>query len=781
MPRFLEHGPVNPQAQEERRVPIAGTDGLARDVEYYAQLVLRRAEAKLLPLFPQYTITPEVAQDRPDLRPLVGRSLPVMAWVWARTVRCANPGCGATIPLVGSFWLAQRGHRRYWIEPEVDRKTKQLHFRIRTGSGVAPPPTKRPNTSGTFRCLVCGEDTDDRYLEREGREGRIGKVLMACIAEGGRQGGRIYLPPVKEHEEIALSARAEWRPDIPIPDYSQAMPTARHGVRTWADFFTERQLVTLDTLAREIRAIHGTIKQDVIAAGFSEDGTPLEDGGSGARAYADAIVATLALALGKFANRSCAFSFWNSQGEKIEQPFLQQGFQKTWDFVESNPFCESSGSWLKAVKYPVKVIRELYPRVKPGRVLCQPVSRSRELDGPFLIITDPPYYDQIGYADLSDFFYIWERRALGEVFPKMFATILTPKEEELAAVPHRFNGNRKEAELAFLEGLKEAFIVLRSIQDDEYPLCFFYAHKQKEFLGESNGGGTGWEAMLRALIEAGFMITGTWPVRTESTETIKKGKGSLSTSVVIVCRKRPGDAPTATRPQFLNALRLELPQALRAIQSANIAPVDFAQAAIGPGMAIFSRYSRVLEPDGRPMTVRTALALINQVLAEVLTEQEDEFDNETRWAVAWFEQHGFEEGEFGEAELLSKAKVTTVSGLQETGIAQARGGRVRLLRPEELPKDWDPDREDRPTVWGAAHHLIRVYYHEKAGDAATAELVRKLGSRAELARDLAYRLYGICERRGRSQEAQAYNALVLGWPELARLARTISGRQETLF
>jgi putative DNA methylase len=771
VPRLLGRPPVNPKSSARRLLETSGTEGLADDVEYYGRLVLQRAEAKLRPFFPEYTVSPELARERPDLKPLIGQRLTVMAWLWARTVRCSNPACGCLIPLVGSFWLSQRGRRKWWLEPEVDRKKKTIRFNIRCGEGQAPPPTRRPNTGGTFRCLACGQDSDERHLEGEGRAGRIGKILMACIADGGRSLGRIYLPATKEHEEIASSARPEWRPDIAIPEYSQAMPTIRHGVRTWADFFTERQLLTLETLAQEIRAVHDVIRRDAVAAGWPDDGRSLENGGEAARAYAEAVTALLGIVLGKYANRSCSFSFWHSGKGTVEQPFAQQGFQKSWDFVESNPFCEASGGWAKAVEYPVKVIRDLYPHVKPGRVLCQPVSKSRGLGGPFLVITDPPYYDQIGYADLSDFFYIWLRRALAEIFPGLFATVLTPKEEELAAVRHRFNGSRREAEQAFVERLTAAFRELAAIQHEDYPLCFFYAYKQKESRSGDKQISTGWEIMLRALIEAGFCITGTWPIRSESTDTIKKGKSSLSTSVVLVCRKRPVNAPTATRLEFSEALRSELPAALRVMQTGNIAPVDFAQAAIGPGMAIYSRYSRILEMSGRPMSVRTALALINQILTEVLSEQEDEFDNETRWAIAWYEQHGFEEGDFGDAELLSKAKVTSVTGLVEAGIVHSRGRKVRLLRPEELAQDWDPERDRRPTVWGAAHHLLRVYYHEKLGDKATAGLLRKLGSRGELARDLAYRLFAIAEKKGRSQDAQAYNALVLGWPELARLAR----------
>jgi putative DNA methylase len=417
---------------------------------------------------------------------------------------------------------------------------------------------------------------------------------------------------------------------------------------------------------------------------------------------------------------------------------------------------------------------------------ARPIDAARPWDGVrnVLVSTDPPYYDNIGYAALSDFFYVWLRRTIGDLYPELFATILVAKEPELVAAPERFGGDKRKAKEHFEQGFRRAFAILREKMDPRFPLTVYYAFKQDDVEageeGDAEDGGdgervdrtTGWETMLTALIETGFQITATWPVRASYKWRMNAMEANaLASYIVIACRRRPEDAPQTDRRSFVAELKRELPVALRRLQQGNIAPVDFAQAAIGPGMAVFSRYSRVLEATGRPMKVRTALGLINQVLTEVLAEQEDEFDNETRWAVAWFEQYGFGEGDFGQAELLSKAKVTTVSGLVEAGIVASRGGKVRLLRPEELPKDWDPERDRDFTVWEATHHLLRVYYHEKGGDQATAALLRKMGSRGDLARELAYRLYSVCERRRWSQEALAYNALVLGWPEVARLAR----------
>jgi len=771
VPRFLSQPAVNPQDRGKNLLESGVAAGFAADVEYYAEEVLNRVRGALEHYYPTYEITSELASSRSDLKPFMGKKLTLMGWLWARTARCSNPACGRTIPLVGSFWLSQKSGRKWWLDPVVEQATGRLAFHIRHGSGSAPTPTKRPGTGGTFRCLACGEDSDDSHIEAEGKAGRIGKTLIACIADGGRSHGRVYLPATAEQEQIALSVTPSWRPDMPIPDYSQAMPTCKHGVTTWADMFTDRQIFTLDSLADQVRAIHATVRQDAIHAGLHDDGDGLEQGGNGASAYADSIVTFLALVLGKQANRSCAFNFWDSGYEKIQQPFAQQGIQKTWDFVESNLFSDSSGSWSKSVEFPVKAIGTLYRNIRPGVVTQQKVLDARRVGSPVMVVTDPPYYDNMGYADLADFFYIWERRALREVYPNMFSTVLTPKTEELAAVRHRFGGDRRAAEKFFVDGFQAAFKELAAIQRDDYPLCLFYAYKQRESRPGEVEVSTGWETMLRGLIDADLQVTGTWPVLSESVDTIKKGKSSLSTSVVLVCRKRPPSAPVCTRGEFVRFLKAELPQALRRLQESNIAPVDLAQAAIGPGMAVYSRYSKVVDTRGEKVPVREALGLINEVLDEVLAQQEGDFDPDTRWAVTWFEQVGFAAGDYGLGESLSKAKNTSIQGLKDAGILdrKAPGGKVRLLKPSELQANWDPGSDGRLSTWEAAHHLIRVL--EAGGESAAAELVMKLGTKAETARELAYRLYKISDDKKRAAEALSYNGLVQSWPEITRLTR----------
>ena len=785
LPRFKSARSVHSRARQSSLLEGSGfAQGFATDVEHYAQDVLDAVRPALEPLYPRYKVTRSLVESRPDLQPFVDSELTVMAWLWARTVQCSNPACRSTIPLVGSFWLSQKKGRKYWIEPEVSAPGERIRFHIRHGEGEAPPPTKRPGTGGTFRCLApgCGVDSDDRYVEQEGKAGRIGQTLMACIAEGGRRHGRVYLPATQEHEDVALSAQPEWRPDMPMPNYSQAMPTAKQGVNTWADLFTERQILTLDRLAGSIRGLHGEIRSAAVECGMTDDDKPLEQGGKGARAYADGIVTFLTLILGKYVNRSCAFSFWHNSRENVEQPFAQQGIQKSWDFVESNPFSTSSGGWAVAVRYPTKVISELYSNVVPGHVVHQKVADAHAVEGPVMVITDPPYYDNMGYADLSDFFYIWERRALQDIYPTTFSTVLTPKADELAAVRHRFDGDRRKAESFFVTGFQDAFRELAAIQDADYPLCLFYAYKQRESRDGEIEVSTGWETMLRGLIDAGLCVTGTWPMLSESTDTIKKRKSSLSTSIVLVCRKRPQDAPSVSKRDFLTVLREELPLAVQRLQAGNIPPVDLAQSAIGPGMSVFSRYKSVLDTDGKPLSVRSALVLINEILADALSSQEGDFDADTRWAIAWFEHTGFEPGKFGQAETLSTAKNTSVAGLVTAGIIARQNGHVRLLQPEELDAGWDPATDTRLTVWEIVHHLIRAM--ESGGEAAAAALVSRIGTRADAARELAYRLFEIAARKKWAKEALAYNGLVQAWPEIAQLAEAsppTSGHQGGLF
>jgi putative DNA methylase len=526
-----------------------------------------------------------------------------------------------------------------------------------------------------------------------------------------------------------------------------------------------------------------------------DDPTPLRDGGTGAAAYAEAVGVYLAFAISKLADRGSSICTWFTERDSTRNTFARQSIPMTWDYAELNTLLGGTGSFVGAIEWTAESIDGVAARLGASFGASNQVdATSQSTSNGKVVSTDPPYYDNIGYADLSDFFYVWLRRSLRGVFPDLFATLAVPKAEELVATPYR-HGSKEKAEAFFLDGMTKAMHRLAEQAHPAFPVTIYYAFKQSETLGTRAGtrasgppddaeqrsahpgtASTGWETFLDAVIRAGFGISGTWPMRTElGNRMIGSGTNALASSIVLVCRQRPANARTATRREFLAALKTELPAALAHLQKSNIAPVDLAQAAIGPGMAVYTRYAKVLDAEGKPLSVREALALINQILDEVLAEQEGDFDADSRWALAWFEQHGFAEGEYGVAETLSKAKNTSVGGMVDAGILESKRGKVRLLRPDELPETWDPATDSRLTVWEMVHHLIRVL--EAGGESAAAALAAKLGARAEVARELAYRLYTVSERKRRAQEALRYNALVQSWPEITRLAREAGTRK----
>ena len=569
-----------------------------------------------------------------------------------------------------------------------------------------------------------------------------------------------------------------------MPENPRWFSPPLYGLKTYGDLFTPRQLVALTTFSDLVAEAMARVQRDAIAAGLPDDGQPLRDGGTGATAYAEAVGVYLGIALSRLTDICNALCRWEVTKTQVRNLFGRQAIPMLWDFAENNVFGEAAGDYMVSLGNMVKALEQVpahdHGSARQGNAQTQTVSVGK------VVSTDPPYYDNIGYADLSDFFYVWLRRSLRPVFPDLFATLAVPKAEELVATPYR-HGSKEKAEAFFLDGMTQAMHRLAEQTHPAFPVTIYYAFKQQEVREEkreksnaldpeshssllSPHASTGWETFLDAVIRSGFAISGTWPMRTElGNRMIGSGTNALASSIVLVCRPRPANAPTATRREFVAALKAELPPALAELQKANIAPVDLAQAAIGPGMAVYTRYAKVLDAEGRPLSVREALALINATLDEALASQEGDFDADSRWALAWFEQHGFAEGEYGVAETLSKAKNTSVAGMVEAGIVASARGKVRLLKPDELPADWDPALDARLTAWETVHHLIRAL--EAGGEAAAASLVAKLGSRAEIARELAYRLYTLCERKKRAAEALSYNALVQSWPEIARLAR----------
>lgn len=768
-PKFAGKPPVNPESRKEKRLfarKWTGAQGLAEDVRYYGKWMRDEAEKRIGHLYPKVDITADMAQERPDLKKYVGRKLTVIAWLWARTVKSPNPAFAKVdVPLATTFMLSTKAGKEAYVEPVIENGG--YRFMVKVGkpkdAEVANNGTKL-SRGANFQCLMSRAPISSDHIYGEANAGHMSVRLMAIVAEGDR--GRVYLAPTQEMEAIALKAKPTWKPEVPMPENPRWFSPPLYGLKTYGDLFTPRQLVALTTFSDLVQEAREKVKRDALAAGLPDDGKLLAAGGTGATAYADAMGVYLGLNVSRQANRTATLNFWDTKGENIQQVFARQALPMTWDFVEGNPLSNSTGNFTGQVEYLTRVLDLAVP-ASPNGVVQQDDAQTQEITTQKIVSTDPPYYDNIGYADLSDFFYVWLRRSLKPIFPDLFATLAVPKAEELVATPYR-HGSKEKAEAFFLDGMTQAMHRLADQTHPGFPVTIYYAFKQSENDGADATTSTGWETFLDAVIRAGFAITGTWPMRTEYTGNLKKNFNALASSIILVCRKRELDAPTATRREFVTALKAELPVALAHLQRGNIAPVDLAQAAIGPGMAVYTRYAQVLDAEGKPLSVREALALINQTLDEALAEQEGDFDADSRWALAWFEQSGFAEGDYGVAETLSKAKNTSVAGMVHAGAVASKGGKVRLLRPGELPADWDPRTDKRLTTWEVVHQLIRAL--EAGGEPAAAILVANLGSEAETARELAYRLYTLCERKKRASEALSYNGLVQSWPEIMRLA-----------
>ena len=793
-PKFANRPPVNPEARErlDHSQHWQGAQGLADDIRYYGKWMRDEAQKRIGHLYPKARLP----------KGLGGGEASVIAWLYCRAVRCPNPACGAWMPLASKFWLSSKGRKKAWVEAIVDKAHKTVRFEVRNGepeshrlatlgSGACVVNEKGKKVKATFKCVSCNEGiAKGQYIDAEASNSRLSFIPMAIVGEASA--GRVYL--AFEGEQVVAadedarkllesSQIAAMIPREPCRGTFASNAQGRvYGFVSFADYFAPRQLVALVTFSELVNEVRKKAVLDAMASKTSEADNPCDDGSREASARADAVATYLAFAISKGANLWSTISSWMSDRGAMRETFARQGISMAWDFAEANPFSDSGGSinlFLDRVADAVSFA----PATVPGF--------SKQLDATVavngvkcpLICTDPPYYDNVGYSDLSDFFYVWLRRSLGKIYPDLFSTLLTPKTQELFASSYRFEGSKERAQQFFEKGLGDTFERLRKAQHPALPLILFYAFKQAETDEDDDGNSsdvpmvasTGWETMLEGLLSSDFAISGTWPLRTESAgRDVARGTSALASSIALVCRPKSADAPLATRREFLNALKSELPDALRKLQQGNIAPVDLAQAAIGPGMAIFSRYSKVVEANGGPMAVRTALAFINQALDEVLAELESEFDADTRWALAWFEQFGMDEAPFGVAETLSKAKNTAVNGLVEAGILASKAGKVRLLKRMEMPTAWDPKTDNRLTIWEITQHLIRAV--EQDGEASAGALLRKLGSLGDVARDLAYRLYSICERRKWTQEALAYNSLVVAWPEIARLAKSAEPR-----
>ena len=743
--RFANQPPIHPRDGDGRLAVQSwrGAQGLAEDVRYYGTWMREEAERRIGHLYPPATL--------PD-----GRKATVIAWIWARTVTCPNPACRATMPLVRSFWLGKKKGKEAWVRPIIERSS--VRFEISHGRSGPPVDGTVSRTGAT--CLVCNTPVPLAHIRAEGKAGRMGAQLMVIVAEGNRE--RIYLPPDPEHEKTADVPRPEGVPETELPKQALGFRVQGYGMTHHADLFTNRQLNALATFSDLV----GEARQRVI-----------EDGGE--PEYADAVATYLAFIVSRSVDYSSTLCSWNSPRENVRNTFARQALPMVWDYAEVNLFSDSTGNIAGALDWVAQVIEALPAAAAGTSTQCDATTQAPTAVKRLAISTDPPYYDNIGYADLSDLFYVWLRRSLAPTYPALFSTMLTPKATELVADPFRSDGDKNRSEQRFERGFEKAFTNLRRVARPDFPLTVFYAFKQSEH-DDRGVASTGWETMLAGLLHSGFAVTATWPIRTERIgRTRDLDSNALASSIALACRPRSETAGITDRRGFLAALHAELPRALRDLQQGNIAPVDLAQAAIGPGMAVFSRYAKVVEPTGEPMPVRGALALINQVLDEVLAEQEGEFDADTRFAIKWFEQYGFDEAGYDPAEGLARAMNVSVKGLEDAGILVAKAGRVRLLRRSELAADWDPATDTRMPVWEVTQQLVRALWDE-GSEARAGELVRRLGGVGEVARDLAYRLYAICERRGWADDALGFNALVTAWPEIARRAASAALVQQEL-
>ena len=772
--KFAGKPPVNPESHTEQTLMAyewKGAKGMAEDLRYYGRWMRDEAEKRIGNLYPQVEITAEMAKERPDLMKYIGQKLTVIAWLWARTVKSPNPAFAQVyVPLASTFMLSIKPGKEAYIEPILEKSGYRFSVRLGKPKNIDEVKSGTKLARANFICLMSGTPISAEYIKVEGKAGRMGSKLMAIVAEG--KVGRVYLPPTESMESIAYSALPEWKPDFNINGSTQYLGNKLYGMDLFSNLFTNRQLVALTTFSDLIQEAQELIERASVKCGFADDGKGLEEGSFGALAYAEAVSVYLCCALSRLASYNNTICVWNMKGGSVAQIFARQAIQMSWDYIEVNPLTKMSGNWNGAIEWVSDVFSSLVFNNSIG-VAQQLDAVQQNLSRGRIVCTDPPYYDNVPYADLSDFFYVWLRRSLKLVYPDLFSTLVVPKTDELVAFAYRHK-NKSDAEEFFLNGMTKAMHQLVEQSHPAFPVSIYYAFRQMETDDDNGTASTGWDTFLDAVIQAGFAITGTWPIRTEREGGVRNlNRNSLASSIVLVCRKRDEKAPTTTRREFVIALKDELPAALSHLQAGNIAPVDLAQAAIGPGMAVYTRFAKVLDAQGQPLSVRQALVLINQTLDEALAEQEGDFDSDTRWALAWFEQSGFSEGEYGVAETLSKAKDTSVDRMVEAGIINASRGKVHLLKPSELSENWDPTKDPRLTTWEIVHHLIRVL--EASGESAAATLVTNLGTNAETARELCYRLYTICERKKRTTEALSYNGLVQSWPEINRLAR--EGRQ----
>lgn len=777
-PKFAGQAPVGPLPEGEKQQNLmedwSGAKGLAEDVRRYGHWMREEAFKRIGHLYPKVIITEEMIAERPDLKIYDGEELTVIAWIWARTVKSPSPVFShVDVPLVRSFMLSSKKGSEAWVRPVLHND--RYHFEVLTGKMPSDAIVGTVvRTGGT--CILSQAAMPFNYIRSEGKAGRLNERLMAVVAEG--KGGRVYLSPTQQMIDIAVAAEPDWKPEHALPINPRDFKTPNYGMDSFGDLFTRRQLVTLTVFSDLVYEARKKVIDDAKAAGIKGDDVGIDAGGDGATAYGDALAVYLSFAISKLADRGSTICSWDSSRSSIRNTFGRQAIPMTWDFAEPNPFSESTGNFMGGIGWANDVLKRLESAARG--VVFQHDAATQDISANKVISTDPPYYDNIGYADLSDFFYIWMRRSLKLIYSNLFATMAVPKAEELVATPYR-HGSKEKAESFFLDGMTKAIQNMAEQGHPAFPVSIYYAFKQAE-TKEGSTSSTGWETFLEAVIRAGFSIDGTWPMRTEmANRMIGSGANALASSVVLVCKKRAITADSISRREFQRELREQMPEALEAMIGGEtgttpIAPVDLAQAAIGPGMAIYSKYASVLNQDGSTMSVHEALILINRSISDYLNPDSGNFDADTLFCDDWFSQHGWSEGLFGDADTLARAKGTSVEGVQSAGVIESGGGKVRLLKWTEYPQDWDPKTDTRTPIWEACHQMIRVLNQQ--GESAAGALLAKMPERGEPIRQLAYHLYTQCERKKWAEEARAYNELIGSWHAIVAASHETGHRGE---
>ena len=739
-PKFHNQKPINPdvdpmgmftgRGRGKQRVPWKGTAGLVDDIRYYGAWMREAAYKEIGHFYPKAQL-----QD--------GNSATVVAWLWARTIPCSNPACGLQMPLMRTFQLSKKKGNEHWVKPVVDRESNIISWGVQTNDEGVPKPTV--NRTGAY-CCGCGTAVNLPYVRKQGKAGKIRKVMTTIVAEGDRR--KLFLSPTEADIEVAQSTEPTWKPRGKLPREAMNLRVQGYGLTDWHQLFTERQLMALGVFSNLLSEVH---KQ------MTEHGATKE--------YTDAVCTYLSLAISRATDGNSSFTFWRNSGENIEGVFARQTIPMLWDFPEANPFSTSTQNWMSQIEWVTKAVGNLPISTGDGREVYQAdATTTLQANGVSVIITDPPYYDNIGYADLSDFFYVWLRPLLRGIYPELFGGMLTPKDEEMIANKHRFENSDSRFETL----MQKALLQIWKGCSNEFPSSIFYAYKQQE--AERDGiTSTGWETMLTAVINIGFQIICTWPVRTEQPKALGTGKNALASSILLVCRPRPENTPDITRTEFLQELKKVMPPALeRLTRIANIRPVDFAQAAIGPGMEVYSRYSKVTRISGEVVPIREVLKEINSEITAYHETETGELDLESQFCLTWLKQHGYMEGNFGDANVLATARDVDITTMHNKILVAARG-KVRLLIREEYV---ERENSEDMTAWEGC---LRMVWHlsgvERSGGVSGCTAVARAMRDYESAKRLARVLYTYYESRGDAESAPGYNNLVTQWQYISQSIR----------